>query len=230
MKISEIFHSIQGEGIHTGRWATLVRFAGCNLRCDWCDTKYSWDRDSAMDMGTDDVVRTILDYQADSVIFTGGEPLLFQEEVYGICEAFGAMFKDDKLWFGIETNGLIRLESPLVPHIDHIAISPKLPSAVPVGFDFDALVWWCFHCEVPSKEFKFTVCDRHDLRVVEQLVQHLYLKESTIPVILQPNGQRKDYAKAARELFTMVNGSSLRNYARIMLQSHRVIWGGERGK
>ena len=43
MKVCEIFYSIEGEGIEIGRLEVFVRLSGCNLKCNWCDTKYSWE-------------------------------------------------------------------------------------------------------------------------------------------------------------------------------------------
>ena len=48
MKISEIFYSIEGEGIEIGRPEIFVRLSGCNLRCEWCDTKYAWENGKEM--------------------------------------------------------------------------------------------------------------------------------------------------------------------------------------
>ena len=72
MRINEIFYSIQGEGLHTGKAAVFVRFAGCNLRCPFCDTDFG----SFTEMTEEDIVRQVLRYPAPTVILTGGEPTL----------------------------------------------------------------------------------------------------------------------------------------------------------
>lgn len=72
MKINEIFYSIQGEGRYTGMPAVFVRFAGCNLRCPFCDTEF----ESYTEMSEDEIVAAVCSYPASHVILTGGEPTL----------------------------------------------------------------------------------------------------------------------------------------------------------
>lgn len=226
MEISEVFHSIQGEGVNTGRWATFVRFSGCNLACSWCDTKYA---QKGYELDVDAVVGEIIKNKSNLVVFTGGEPLLQQSairDIYStIVEGLGLNME-----FAVETNGLLPMDFDLYSYIDHAAISPKLSSACSGGYLVDTLMEWLFWNGPSSMEFKFVVCGKEDLNEVEWLVERLHLRQSTVPVILQPNGLRQDYSAAARELVELVRTSSLCNYARIMLQSHRVIWEGERGK
>ncbi|MEM3237772.1 MAG: radical SAM protein, partial [Thermoplasmata archaeon] len=79
MKINEIFYSIQGEGVHIGIPMVFVRFTGCNLRCEWCDTKYAFFEGSQMSV--EEVMKEIKKHKVRWVCITGGEPLL-QEDVY----------------------------------------------------------------------------------------------------------------------------------------------------
>lgn len=72
MRINEIFYSIQGEGRYTGTPAVFVRFAGCNLRCSFCDTEF----ESYTEMTEDEIVSAVTRYPAQHVILTGGEPTL----------------------------------------------------------------------------------------------------------------------------------------------------------
>ena len=79
MRITEIFHSIQGESSHAGKPCVFVRLTGCSLRCVWCDTKYSYS--GGRKMSLEDVIAEMAPYPARLVEITGGEPLE-QEEVY----------------------------------------------------------------------------------------------------------------------------------------------------
>ncbi|MCQ2212209.1 MAG: 7-carboxy-7-deazaguanine synthase QueE [Bacteroidaceae bacterium] len=72
MRINEIFYSLQGEGCHTGVPAVFVRFAGCNLKCSFCDTDFQ----SYTEMSEDEIVDAVLQYPSSVVILTGGEPTL----------------------------------------------------------------------------------------------------------------------------------------------------------
>src|SRR5450631_3348586 len=78
MKISEIFYSVQGEGMLVGTPSTFVRISGCNLRCTWCDTPYaSWQPE-----GDELSLDRILDgLTGTHVVVTGGEPMLFPDVV-----------------------------------------------------------------------------------------------------------------------------------------------------
>ena len=70
MVVDEIFYSLQGEGRNTGTPSVFVRFAGCNLQCDFCDTQHQ----SAQQMAEDEIVDRVLAYPATNVVITGGEP------------------------------------------------------------------------------------------------------------------------------------------------------------
>ena len=74
-KINEIFYSLQGEGYHTGTPAVFIRFSGCNLKCDFCDTRH----EEGEMMTDEDIVNEIGKYPAVMVILTGGEPSLWIE-------------------------------------------------------------------------------------------------------------------------------------------------------
>ena len=107
----EIFHSIQGEGFHSGTPHVFVRFGNCNLRCDWCDTDFlTFDEQSI-----DSIVDQVISYDCDRVIFTGGEPAMQD------LSPIGKRLKHHGISLSIETNGTM----PIDPVIDWICVSPK---------------------------------------------------------------------------------------------------------
>ena len=112
-KINEIFHSLQGEGYHSGTPAVFVRFSGCNLRCAFCDTQHQ----TGEIMSLQEVVDEVNKYpQAPLLVLTGGEPSLF------IDEAFVAELKlNTGKTIAIETNGT----RPLPDNLDWVTLSPK---------------------------------------------------------------------------------------------------------
>lgn len=99
MKISEVFYSIQGEGPQTGMPAWFIRTSGCNLTCDFCDTKYA-------DKGTEQTIKNIIKKvntnQCKNVVITGGEPMLQKDLFDLVQELINNNFK-----IYIETNGTI---------------------------------------------------------------------------------------------------------------------------
>lgn len=76
MKVIEKFVSINGEGLKSGELATFIRFAGCNLRCPYCDTKYSYENPKYEDLTIEEIIDFINESKVHNVTLTGGEPLL----------------------------------------------------------------------------------------------------------------------------------------------------------
>ncbi len=74
LQVSEVFLSIQGEGTRAGRPCTLIRLAGCDLRCRWCDTAYAWEGGEAMTI--EEIVDRVRQLGCRLVEVTGGEPLI----------------------------------------------------------------------------------------------------------------------------------------------------------
>src|SRR5437868_552252 len=83
MRVTEIFHSIQGESSHAGRPCVFVRLTGCNLRCRWCDSEYTFTGGEKMPL--DDVLARVRSYGCNLVEITGGEPLA-QAEAFELIE------------------------------------------------------------------------------------------------------------------------------------------------
>ena len=71
MKISELFHSIQGEGKLTGVPSVFVRASGCNLRCTWCDTPYASWKPEGDDVPVSEIVRRVSEFKTQHVVVTG---------------------------------------------------------------------------------------------------------------------------------------------------------------
>ena len=83
LTINEIFYSIQGESTYSGRPCVFVRLTGCDLRCTWCDTTYSFHE--GRKMSVDEVLQEVDRYLSPLVELTGGEPLL-QPDVYPLMD------------------------------------------------------------------------------------------------------------------------------------------------
>lgn len=110
-KINEIFYSLQGEGFHTGTPAVFIRFAGCNLKCSFCDTRH----EEGVWMSDKEIIKAIQPYPTRMVILTGGEPSLWIDEV--LIEKLHQAGK----FICIETNGTRSLPES----IDWVTCSPK---------------------------------------------------------------------------------------------------------
>ena len=120
MKVVEIFESIEGEGESAGTPTLFIRFGGCNLRCNWCDTSYSFD--GGEEKSVDDLAEAIASSKMRRVSFTGGEPLLHKKEILRLVELF------PERRFGVETNGSIDFSDAGRPNLV-LSVDYKLPSS-----------------------------------------------------------------------------------------------------
>lgn len=103
MKVVEIFKSIDGEGKRAGLPTTFIRLAGCNLRCAYCDTSYSFDVNAAKEMSVDEIIEECKQYGVASITITGGEPLVHPH----VATLLAEMNKTGMFDINIETNGSI---------------------------------------------------------------------------------------------------------------------------
>lgn len=110
--VVEMFDSIQGEGIDTGKLMTFVRLAGCNLKCTFCDTDFS--------KGKLMTTKDIMSKCSKNVVITGGEPLA--QDIYELARA---LWNDTYL--ALETNGTIEMSKEHMLLYSSISLSPKVP-------------------------------------------------------------------------------------------------------
>jgi 7-carboxy-7-deazaguanine synthase len=122
VKISEIFYSIQGEGVLVGMPSVFIRTSGCNLRCTWCDTPYTSWQPEGQEMSLAQVAAAVADFCAAHVVVTGGEPMIAPE----ICSLTQSL-RSAGLHITIETAGTIY--APV--ECDLMSISPKLANSTP---------------------------------------------------------------------------------------------------
>ena len=113
-RINDIFYSLQGEGHNTGRAAVFIRFAGCNLRCSFCDTEF----DTYREMSDEQILEAISQYSARFVVLTGGEPTL------QVDEAFVELLHQHGYEVAMESNGT----RPAPQNLDWLTVSPKVRS------------------------------------------------------------------------------------------------------
>lgn len=219
--IIEMFKSIQGEGIHIGVPSIFIRFSGCNLNCNFCDTKYSWDEEGKYSIN--DTIKFINDnpkYQ--HIVITGGEPLLYQDDLIRILKYFDA--DSTEITYTIETNGTIKPNALLVnefPQHGLWSVSPKLHLWEDTPLISQIIGWNAFE----NLQFKFVITCPEDLEKIKFLINTQTIDKQ---IIIQPNGNRKDYDIACRELADWVNENEM-TQVRVLPQFHRLCWGQKRG-
>lgn len=211
-RVAERFVSINGEGRRAGELAVFIRFAGCNLRCSYCDTAWAWGYDApAEEMTAAEILAYIRDCGVRNVTLTGGEPL----SQPGIIELLRELADYNKISVEIETNGSVD-----VSEVCRLADRPlltmdyKLPDS---GMEGRMLTENFAHLD-GRDVVKFVCGSRSDLVRAADIMQEYGLIDR-IGVFLSPVFGRIDPA----EMVEFVKERRL-NGVKIQLQLHKFIW------
>ena len=206
MRVTEIFFSIQGETTQAGRPCAFVRFTGCDLRCQYCDTAYAFTGGESKTRG--EILAQLAGYPTRFVTLTGGEPML-QKELPGLCRDLLAAGYE----VSIETHGQLPTET-LPAEVARI-FDVKTPGSGEVTRDFDYL-----NRLRPRDEVKFVVCSQDDFRWSLDVIRTHRL-EGRAPILFSPSyGQVEPKDLTAWMLESGVQ-------ARLNLQLHKLLWGPE---
>lgn len=197
-RVSEIFTSIEGEGIFVGKKTLFIRFSGCHLKCKWCDTKYALPLDSGTEYQIDEIKDLIireLQPFTYKVNFTGGEPLLQADAVIELADFIK---KQTNLKTYIESSCFdSELFSKVLPFIDICKIEFKTDdSKVAENEEYDSLLLneiKCLELAVKSNKttyIKIVVTNSTDLESFKNLVYNISKKikpSNIVGFIIQPS-------------------------------------------
>ncbi len=207
MRICEIFNSIQGEGLTMGAPTVFVRAVGCNLRCGWCDTDYSFE--GGTEMTVNEIIRRVGD--AFRVCLTGGEPMLQPDAPELIWR-----LASEGIQVVLETNGSVDLfgipDYPLV----QISMDWKCPSSgmtdrmLPSNLDILS----------GKDQLKFIIEDDADLDYAVDFVKTHNIRSS---VIFGPVGGTEHLDWLVQRVL------SEHLDIRVLPQLHKIIWGDRTG-
>jgi organic radical activating enzyme len=171
LPISEIFYSIQGEGNSVGVPSLFIRLSGCNLSCSWCDTKFAWGEGE--DVSFDEILTWFAEYEIRNVVFTGGEPLIFEKEIYEFILYMNHRGIDVRI--EIETNGTI-LPKHLKGFFINYNVSPKLSNSnvtLEQRYKPDVLNWFnSISGMFGNSIFKFVYDDNSDGEILKMVNKH----------------------------------------------------------
>ena len=220
MQITEIYKSIQGESTYAGLPCVFVRLTGCNLRCSWCDSEYTFSGGHRMAIGEVEEEVQRLSPGGGLVEITGGEPLLQEHEAVPLMEGL--------LRCGytvlLETSG----ERPLgrVPAGVIKIVDVKCPdSGEPDTFDMENLEALQAHDEI-----KFVLSDRGDYEFAREFVARHHLASRVNAVLFSP-AFSKEAAGARDTAHCLLDPRELAEWmladnvpARLGLQIHKFIW------
>lgn len=220
MQITEIYKSIQGESTHAGVPCVFVRLTGCNLRCVWCDSEYTFF--GGHRMTTDEVAEEVerLSPQGGLVEITGGEPMLQEREVVPLMQHL----LDSGYTVLLETSGERPLER--VPKGIVKIVDVKCPSSgEPDTFRIENLDTLNLQDEV-----KFVLSDRSDYEFARDFVGRQGLGTRVNAVLFSP-AFRKDAAGARDTSHCLLDPQELAEWiladqlpVRLGLQLHKFIW------
>jgi 7-carboxy-7-deazaguanine synthase len=206
MKVIEIFDSIDGEGIYTGALATFIRLAGCNLRCRYCDTTYSFTGGEEMTIGS--IVAEVERIGNVHVTLTGGEPLIHKD----VGELIKVLCQKGYI-VNIETNGSVDVE-PYQWARAVITMDYKTPSSRENSkMDIKRIN------TLRSQDVLKIVCNEEDFGNIKELLSEMTSKPQVFisPIFGEIDPQR--LVSFAKELRT----EHICN-VRVQIQLHKIIW------
>ena len=210
LRITEIFHSIQGESSQAGRVCSFVRLTGCNLRCVWCDTAYAFEGGEEMEV--DEILRQVALHRTDLVLVTGGEPLA-QDGVHALMQ--GLLGRGLEVM--IETGGSLD-----IAEIDarvRIILDIKCPGS---GMQ-PRNRWENLEALKPTDEIKFVLRDRRDYEWARDVTRERQLERRAAVLFSPVFGELPP-----RRLSEWILQDHLN--VRFQLQLHKLIWPpGQRG-
>lgn len=230
MRISEVFYSIQGEGILTGVPSVFIRTAGCHLRCRWCDSQHAARRGRGSERTIDSLVAEVHRHPTRYCVLTGGEPMLAE----GIPE-LAKRLVDGGRHVTIETAATI---PPRGIPCSLASISPKLKNSTPGAevssavrrrheaqrLNPDLIRHWMDHCDY---QLKFVVCTGTDIAEVMDLLKRLDRHVPPEKVLLMPEGVDVDaFSTVAESVIEACKAQGFRFCDRL----HIRLFGNQRGR
>jgi 7-carboxy-7-deazaguanine synthase len=210
LRVTEIFHSIQGESATVGQPTVFVRLTGCPLRCTWCDTSYAFTGGELK--AIEAIVDEVATFATRQVCVTGGEPL-----AQAGCRALLAQLCDEEFSVQLETSGALDI-SGIDPRVT-IVMDLKAPGSA----ESDKNRWDNLAHLRPADQLKIVVADRADYEWAKRI-----LKEHRLPtrctVLLSPAWGSLE----ARLLAEWILADHLP--VTVQVQLHKYLWGDERAR
>jgi len=210
LRITEIFHSLQGESTRVGLPTVFIRLTGCPLRCTWCDTEYAFSGGKSWQL--EDVLAKVAGFECPFVCVTGGEPMAQKD-----CSTMLTALCDAAYDVSLETSGALDLSN-----VDR-RVAKIVDIKAPGSGEAEKNLWSNLACLTKHDEIKFVLADEADYDWARQVLQQRRLNE-TCPVLFSPVSGRLAAALLADWILRD------RLPVRYQLQLHKLLWGAERGR
>lgn len=211
LRITEIFHSLQGEARTVGLPTVFVRLTGCPLRCTYCDTGYAFSGGTLRSIAS--IVDEVATWSARHVCVTGGEPLAQQE-----CLPLLAALCDRGWSVSLETSGALDVSG-----VD-ARVSRVMDLKTPGSGEVHRNLYGNIEHLTRNDQVKFVICSREDYSWARFRIDEFSLAERVGEVLLSPSFG----AVAPRDLAQWILDDRLP--VRMQLQLHKLIWGEEKGR
>ena len=210
LKITEIFHSLQGEALHAGLPTVFVRLTGCPLRCTYCDSEYAFYGGEWKHF--DDILAEIRRHETPYVCVTGGEPLAQKR-----CGELLTLLCDEGFKVSLETSGAVDIG------LADRRVSRVMDLKTPDSGEEDKNLWSNLEELSPNDQVKFVICSRKDYEWARTQLAERKL-EAYCEVLFSPAWGLVE----ARDLAEWILEDRLP--VRYQLQLHKLLWGDVPGK
>ena len=207
LRVTEIFHSIQGESTHAGRPCTFVRLTGCPMRCTWCDSEYTFTGGDHFTI--EQIIHKVRDFGCRLVEVTGGEPLA-QREAFELIR----QLCDEEYEVLIETGGYVSTTG--LDERAQVILDIKCPaSGEAERNDWSNLG----RVRAEQDEVKFVVADASDWEFAKKIIEQYKLETRAKAILISPAWGLVNL----QDLAKWITESGLN--VRMQLQLHKYIWG-----
>jgi len=226
MQVNEIFKSIQGEGSNFGKPAIFLRTAQCNLKCTWCDTKYTWDwenynfKKEVKEMTIHEIKNAILDLEIKHLVITGGEPLLQQDDLTDLLS-----FLKPDFYVEVETNCTILPNKMLSDLVDQWNVSPKTENSGNPLELYENNECYSFFANQENCFFKYVVENETDIPEIKKFVTKYKIPEKRVQLMTQASTKEEIHMRE-KSISELAKSNNFVFSPRL----HIAMWGSQRGK
>ena len=211
LRITEIFHSLQGEAKTAGKPTVFVRLTGCPLRCQYCDTEYAFVGGDLLSLNA--ILQEFKRYQCSLVTLTGGEPLAQPN-----CLPLMRLLCDEGFEVSLETSGALSV----------VEVDPRvgivLDLKTPGSGESHRNAWDNLSVLSPKDQIKFVICDEQDYVWAKAKMLEGNLVERVGEILFSPSFGQQDPKQLAHWILDD------RLAVRLQLQLHKLLWESEPGR